>query len=264
MVQLLGKKKSGSNLLSTFVMISLGLHLLTLLLLLFQGLTLNQLTNQKPPTLVQLIDGKESPIPEPLEREPEEIRSFVEKTMTALFTWSGKLPPQNIEEAQNPKPDEGVPIKMSTGVTKKISTTVLGTSFALSEDFRKQFLQEIANQTPPEVFSSDSKKAMEIKLATRWVSEPEKIEEGKWKAVMVADLILLRPALERRKLVRFNKEILVRAVDSPEHPLAEGAPPLHKVVSGTRQVGLEIYEIRDMCLTDKSNKLIDCPIERTN
>ncbi|NES25152.1 MAG: hypothetical protein F6K41_41155, partial [Symploca sp. SIO3E6] len=125
MVQLLGKKKLGSNLLSTFVMISLGLHLLTLLLLLFQGLTLNQLTNQKPPTLVQLIDGKESPIPEPLERELEEIRSFVEQTMTALFTWSGKLPPQNIEEAQNPKQDEGVPIKMSTGVTKKISTTVL-------------------------------------------------------------------------------------------------------------------------------------------
>ncbi|MEO1378593.1 MAG: hypothetical protein AAFW70_30895, partial [Cyanobacteria bacterium J06635_10] len=107
MVRLLEKRKRKGNLLVTFAVATFGLHLLTLLLLIIQGLTIRQLSVQKPPTSVQLVDGKPVNNDSELQRKPEKIREFVSKTMISMFNWSGKLPAQNINQATNPKKDLG-------------------------------------------------------------------------------------------------------------------------------------------------------------
>ncbi|MGF1676512.1 MAG: hypothetical protein ACFCUV_22955, partial [Rivularia sp. (in: cyanobacteria)] len=107
MVRLLEKRKRKINPLVTIAVITFGLHLLTLLLLIIQGLTIRQLSVQKTPTFVQLIDGKAVNNSD-LQRKPEVIQEFVSKTMISMFNWSGKLPMQNINQATNPQKDLGI------------------------------------------------------------------------------------------------------------------------------------------------------------
>lgn len=263
MVQLLGKRKLGSSTLSLCALIASGLNLLSFLFIAFQGLTLNQMSLRKPPALVQVSDSQSIQVTDELERNSETIKNFVQSIMTSLFTWSGTLPPQTIEEAKNPNSDPGVAIKIANATTKKVATTTWVASFAISDQgFRQSFLQTVAQLTPPEIFSRNSKAAIASQLYIRNLSNSEKIESGKWKIVMVADIIFYHPATNRKKLVPLNKEILVRAVDTPEHPLPSLVSPLQQAIYSTRKMELEIYEIRDLCLTDKTDKSIDCPLDR--
>jgi hypothetical protein len=255
MVRLLEKKQRSVSLLTTFAIATLGLQILALVLLTLQGLKIRQLSLRKPPSFVQLIAGQPITVTDDLARDPEAIRQFVSKSMTSMFNWSGKLPPQNVEEVSKPKPDLGILIPTSEGISKKVSTSSWIASFALSEDFRKGFLREIAAMTPPEVFANNSSQAITAQIVIKRVYPPQTISTGKWRVGLVADLIQMKKSDGRKVITPFNKDLLVRAVDYFPYPLDDTTSVLQKAIYGIRSEKLEIYEIRNLCLLDDYSNL---------
>jgi hypothetical protein len=251
MVRLLRKKQRTFSILTTFAIAAFSLHLLILFLFILQGLNIRQLSLRKPPNFVQLIDGKPITATDDLQRKPEEIRQFINKTMTSIFNWSGKLASGDIEEI--PKPDPGIIIKTPQGVIQKISTSSWVAGFALSEDFRKGFLGKIAEMTPPEIFSTNPSQAMSAQLIIKRVYPPQKIAPGKWRVGMVANLIQKKQSDGRRIITPFNKDFLVQAIDDFATPLTDNYSDLQKAIYNIRADKLEIYEIRDLCLLDGNN-----------
>lgn len=254
MVRLLEKRKRKGNLFVTLAVATFGLHLLTLLLLIIQGLTIRQLSVQKPPTFVQLVDGKPVNNQNELQRKPQAIEEFVSKTMISMFNWSGKLPALNVNQATNPKKDLGISIRTLGGGSKKVTTSSWISSFAFSEDFRKGFLSAVAELTPPEVFSNNSDRAILAELNITRIYPPQQIEPGKWKVGMVANLVQKRGS-ENKIITPFNKDIFVQAVDTFDYPIKQNLTDLQKAIYTTRSDKLEIYEIRELCLTDKYDNL---------
>jgi hypothetical protein len=259
MVRLLEKKKAKTSVLTIFAFATFGLHLFALLILVLQGLNIRSLSLQKPPNFVQMIDGKtvdinSQDIKSNLEPEPETIRQFVNKTMTLMFNWSGKLPPQSIEEATLPKPDTGILVPAQKG-SQKISTTSWVAGFALSEDFRKGFLAKMAEMTPPEVFLNNPSQIISSRLAVKRIYPPKRIAPGKWQVGMVADLIQKKQSNNRSIITPFNKDLLVRSVDSFGYPQASMKTDLQKAIYNVRADKLEIYEIRNLCLVDEYSGL---------
>lgn len=234
MVRLLEKKRS--DIMPLFALGTLGIQGLILLMTFSQASSLSSMSEKQTPTLVQLEDGKAVRVG-PVsynERTPQTIRRFVGDTTTMLMNWSGNLPPSRPEEAQNPKPDPGVPLG-----TKKVAQTTWQASFALNEDFRAEFLNLIADLTPQEVF----KKGANSVFVINYMSEPTKIGEGKWKLALVANLIVFNKGDNRGKAVSFNKEIFVKSVEAPRIPA--GSTEVEKAIYQVRQAGLEIYAVRD-------------------
>lgn len=255
MVSLLEKrKKRTGGILTLFALTTFGLHVVALFLLISQGLAIRNLSLQKSPTFEQLIDGKPVTVANDLEREPQAIRQFVSQTMTSMFNWSGTLPAQSIEQATNPIPDQGISVQTSAGSSKKVTTSSWIASFGISEDFRKGFLSTIAQITPAEVFTKNPNQAISGQLVIKRVYPPVKIAEGKWRVGIVADLVQKKRSQEEQKLiVPFNKDLLVRAVDTFVYPLSNTTTDLQKAVYSIRNAKMEIYEIRNLCLIDGYN-----------
>lgn len=250
MVRLLEKKKrTTGNILIIFAGATFGLHILTLFLLMFQGLTIRKLSLEKSPTFVQVDDG--ITVTNDLERKPEAISQFVSQTMTSMFNWSGTLPAQTIEQATNSIPDSGILIQTPQGFSQKVTTNSWIASFALSEDLRKGFLSEIAEMTPPEVFSKNPNQAMSAQLIIKRIYPPEKITSGEWRVGMIANLIQKKRFSNKEIIIPFNKDVLVRAVDSFSSLTDNNLTDLQKVIYSIRNQKMEIYEIRNLCLLDE-------------
>lgn len=182
MVRLLEKKQRTGSILTTFAIATFGLHLFVLLFLILQGLNIQKLSVRKQPNFVQMVDGKAVTATDDLARDPEAIRQFVSKTMIAVFNWSGTLPPQSIEEFSKPQIDRGILIRTPSGGSQKVTTSSWIASFAFSEDFRKGFLSQIADMTPPEVFANSSNQIISGKLVIKRIYPPNKLHQGsgKW------------------------------------------------------------------------------------
>ncbi|MBD2559666.1 MULTISPECIES: hypothetical protein [Nostoc] len=255
MVRLLEKRQRTGSVLTIFAIATFSLHILVLLLFIFQGINIRQLSLRKPPNFVQLIDGKPVADIDDLEREPEAIRRFISKTMISMFSWSGTLPAQTIEEVANPKSDLGILIRTPQGNSQKISTSSWIASFALSEDFRKGFLSTVAEMTPPEVFSENANQVMTSQLVIKRVYPPKQIAPGKWRVGMVADLIQKNRVGGAELITPFNKDLLVRATDYFANSQAGNGTTLQKAIYSIRADKLEIYEIRNLCLLDDYNNL---------
>lgn len=253
MVNLLKKRQTTGSALTIFAIATFGLHLLVLLIFIIQGLNIRQLSLRKPPSFVQMIDGKPVAVTDDLERDPEVIRQFISKTMISMFNWSGTLPPQSIEEVTKPQPDIGILIRTAQGGSRRVTTSSWVASFAISEDFRKGFLSAIAQITPPEIFSSNPNQAMSAQLIIKRVYPPEKISPGKWRVGMVADLIQKKRFENRTTVTTFNKDLLVQAVDYFPYPSSQGSTDLQKAIYSVHSDKLEIYEIRNLCLLDEYN-----------
>ena len=255
MVRLLEKKQRSTSILTIFAIATFGLQLLLLLFLIMQGLNIRQLSVRKQPNFVQMVDGKPVNSTDDLARDSEVIRQFISKTMTSIFDWSGTLPPQSIEEVGKPKPDLGILIKTPSGGSQKVTTSSWIASFALSEDFRKGFLGQIALMTPPEVFANNPQQIISGQLVIKRVYPPKEISPGKWEVGMVADLIQTKKADGKKLIVPFNKDILVQAVDYFDYPQSELLTVLQKAIYAVRSERLEIYEMRNLCLIDKYDNL---------
>lgn len=230
-----------SDLLYFFVLLTAGAQLLTLIWLAANSLAIYLIANKPVPTLVQLADGRAIEVV-PLgskERTSQTVQRFTSDVLTLMFNWSGTLPPQTSEETQSPKIDPGVKLGQESNL---LSTTSWQAGFALAEDFRSDFLVKVAELTPRDVFTGNTKAVLII----RHLSEPEQIKAGTWKLQVVGDLVFFNSQDNAGNSIPFNKEVFVRAVEPPSTPLAKLATSLEKTVYGIRQSGLEIYAIREL------------------
>jgi hypothetical protein len=240
-------KTSSGNLLTLFVLATLGLQGLLFLQTTFNTLWIAKLARQPAPTLVQLVDGRSIQVgaETSLYRSPQAIQYFVSQIATMLFSASGTVEgaPAVSQKDLKPKLDTGVELTGSSFRGKRrVTTAALEASFALSEDFRSTFLPELAEITPVGVFSGTTQTVLVI----NYLSEPEPIEVGKWKLKMIANLYIFTGGDRIGKAVPVNKDIYVRAVYVTPQPLPESATETQRAVYNTRAAGLEIYRFGDL------------------
>ena len=101
----------------------------------------SRLAAKPPPTLVQLTGGKTVKVKAigSTERTPDTIKKFTLRLFSLMMTWTGYLPDKSNESNLTVK-DPGVIIQEFQGQKDKLPTPAWSSSFALSADFRRQFL----------------------------------------------------------------------------------------------------------------------------
>jgi len=218
--------------------------LLTLLLLIeiINLARIGAIANSKAPTLVELNDGESIRVSSVSsdERSPQAITYLVGQTMTGLLSWSA-LPKGSNDYDVDPTRK----LKLDAGVqagNNKITTNVWSTGFALSEDFRAEFIKEIGNITPPDVFNGSTQSILKISL----LSEPKKIKTGHFQVDMVAEVIVFQGNNMVGEPIGFNKTIFVRVIDTPTLPNISS--DFQQTAYRVRKAGLEIYKIQDLNL----------------
>lgn len=200
------------------------------------------ISKTKASTLVELSDGESIrvvPIGS-LERSPQAITHFVGQTMTGLLNWNA-LPKPTDDYNQDPTKQ----LKLDPGILTskaKITTSAWASGFALSEDFRAPFLEEISNLTPPDVFNGSTQSILKVSL----ISQPTRIKDGQWKVDMVAEIVVFQGSNLVGKPISFNKTVFVRAIDTAAIP--RFASDVQETAYRVRKAGLEIYKIQDLDL----------------
>jgi hypothetical protein len=225
-MQLLKPENKKSSILPLLAVGTFSLHLFTLLLLMFHGALLQDLSRQlTPQSLVQLVDGNTITVdPKPSsERYPEAIRRFVGETMTLMLTWSEQQPPNTIWEIS---------------------------SQLLSEDLQPKFKSEITNLTATSQLQNINR-GTEYVLVVQQISQPTPIGEGRWKVEMLANQLAFSSSDNLGTSTAFNKQILVKAIDQQATSLPDASPlPWHRAAYRLGEARLEIYNICE--ITDKN------------
>ncbi|MEL7316450.1 MAG: hypothetical protein AAFN08_16125 [Cyanobacteria bacterium J06559_3] len=195
--------------------------------------SLSKVANQKPPTLVQQVDGKAFSV-RPADytyREPEVIRRVVSDWATMTFTW-GTLPGNPAKT-----PDEGVEVDGG----KRVPSPAWAASFLLAPDFRDEFLNQLSTDVIPEgVFGGE----ISAVLVPQQISLPQSVGEGQWKVDLMSTRIVFDSSNPAGTTIPFNRRIYLRAVEPPQNPLIEEATKEQKVVYQSLEGGLQIEEIR--------------------
>ncbi|WP_013321057.1 hypothetical protein [Gloeothece verrucosa] len=240
-------KNSSSNVLTLFVLATLGLQGLLFLQTTFNTIWIAKLARKPSPTLVELVDGRSVQVgaQASLYRSPQAIQYFTSQITSMLFSASGTLQGNDKVPTSTLKPtlDPGVELSGNSFRGKrKVTTAAWEASFALSEDFRSTFLPLLAEITPVGVFSGTTQTVLVIDH----LSEPEPIEQGKWKLKMIANLYFFTGGDRIGKAVPVNKDIYVRAVYITPKPLPESATEIQRAVYNARTAGLEIYRFGDL------------------
>ncbi|MGK7908451.1 MAG: hypothetical protein AB4040_14680 [Synechococcus sp.] len=224
---------------ATNVTLVFGLVSVAVLLQLVQALFTYQLFKKPAPTLVQLADGTSMAVGAigSQERTPAAVKNFVYRAMSGLFSATGTVPDGTGGEAADRQFEvDGSPV----------ATSAWAASHALSADFtRTDLLAAIAETTPPQVFEPEAQ--TEVRLEISYLSEPEAVDEGRWRVDVVATRVVTQKGIETNRAV-FNKSVWVRAVEPYRHvgvPTATGL-----ALEGYRGGGMEIYAIDALRLED--------------
>ena len=215
---------------------------LVLLIEIINFARVGMIANSKAPTLVELNDGESIRVSaiHSESRSPQAIRYFVGQTMTGLLSWN-TLPKVTGDYDADPIKKLKLDVGVQTG-NSKITTNVWATGFALSEDFRAEFLKEIGNLTPPDVFNGTTQSILKISL----LSEPKKIKSGKFQVDMVEEVIVFQGNNMVGEPIGFNKSVFVRVIDTPTLP--QISSEFQQTAYRVRKAGLEIYKIQDLNL----------------
>lgn len=214
-----------------------GTTIMQLILFLVVTMTfgkVDEVVKSRIPSLVELNDGTTIRVAPGKERSAQTISVFTGKVMYRLMSWNSILPSSSSSNPATPRQDEGVE------VGGRVTTSTWEASFALSQDFRQQFLEELAQSTPPEVFSGNTQTILDI----RHLSQPQEITSGKWRQNMVANLVVFRGQKQDGKAIPFNKTIFIRTVETALLP--KNSSRLQKTVYKARKDGLEIYKIQEL------------------
>lgn len=200
------------------------------------AVSFSKLANQKPPTLVQQVDGRAFTVrPETvLYREPEVIRRTISDWAVMTLTW-GKPP-----GTANTTIDEGKPINSKRD---RIPTSSWEASFLLAPDFRDIFLQQLATDIVPQsVFAGQSAAV----LVPQNFSVPEIAGQGRWKLKMIATRIVFDDATPAGRSIPFNRIFFVRAIPPPQNPLPQTVNDYQRIVYSLLERGIQIEEIRPL------------------
>lgn len=225
-----------SLLLPWLLIASLGLQGLCLIIVILQGFSIRQLYAKAPPTLVQTTSGqafKVAPLPAN-ERTTETISVFIASIFSELLNMDGTT----VAADGAVMTDPGVDIETPQG-SKTVTTASTVASFALSAEFRLDFLRRVAELTPPGVFSGQT----EVVMVIDQISTPESIAPGQWKLDVLAHLNVFENG-SPRDIIPFHRQIVVEATTAPLVP--EGDTPLERTIYNIRQAGLHIIDIRDI------------------
>ena len=240
-------KTSSNNVLTLFVLATLGLQALLFLQTTFNTIWIAKLARRPAPTLVELQDGRSIQVGVigSQERSALAIQNFTSQIATMLFSTVGTL------DSDSKTPKNSLPTKLDPGVVlqgrafrgnNKVTTAAWSASFALSEEFRKTFLYELADITPLGVFRGTTQTVLVIS----YLSEPELIETGKWKLNMIANLYTFEQGQKLGEAIPINKTIYLKAVYVSPQALLENASNIQRVIYKAREAGLEIYRFGDL------------------
>ncbi|MEA5514813.1 hypothetical protein [Nodularia sp. UHCC 0506] len=220
-MQLVKTENKKTNILPLLAVVTFGLHLLSLLLLLFNSSMIQDLKQQlTPKSLVQLVDGRAITVDakQTDERHPETIRRFVGETMTLMLTWSQQQPPLTVWEIS---------------------------SQLLANNLKPKFQAEITNLNPTGRLANINRET-EYVLVIEKISQPTKIDDGKWKIEMFANQLNFSGSNNLGNSTAFNKQILVQAIDEAAISLPAQPLPWHLAAYRLGEARLEIYEICDI------------------
>jgi hypothetical protein len=215
---LLNQKTKQRNILPLFTVATFALNILILFLLIFHSSMLRQISGKQPESLVQLADGRTVTVnsQEYLERHPETIRRFVGETLTLMFTWSQKQPPETVWQ--------------------------IGSDL-LSNAFQQKFISDITQIIP---LKNTSIVNTESVFVLRRISQPEEIAPGKWKVQVIAHYLIFTSSDQNGQFVPFNKQILIQTTEGSGISLPDSPVPLNFAVSRLGEAKLEIYNVCDI------------------
>ncbi len=215
-----------------FAGLSVGAVMLSFSML-WLAVSFNRLAGQKPPTLVQQVDGRTftARAADSQYREPEVIRQVVSDWAVMTFTW-GKLPGNTGSPT-----DDG--IKVTSG--DRVSTAAWEASFLLAPDFRDAFLSTLASEViPAGVFEGQ----VSAVLIPQHISPPQAIGNGRWQVDLVATRIIFEASNPSGTTLPFNRRITVRAVEPPGSPLIADASEYQTVAYRLLESGVQIEAIQ--------------------
>jgi len=225
-----------------FAGLSLGVFILAIVTF-WLAVSFSKLSNQKPPTLVQQVDGHAftARSADYQYREPEVIRRTVSNWAVMTFTW-GKLPGQNKTQIDAGK-EVAADSTSRRSDRKRIPTSTWEASFLLAPDFRDAFLQKLAAGIVPEGVFRGQVAAV---LVPQNFSTPELTGEGQWRIHMIATRIVFDDANPAGQTIPFNRTIYVKAVEPPQNPLGQNTTDYQRLVYSMLESGLQIQEIRPL------------------
>jgi hypothetical protein len=240
--------KGSTSFAALLALVSVGISGVGLLLnVVVLGSVIN-IAKKPAPSLVQLVDGQAIEVAaiDSNDRSLKTIQSFTTEALTMLMGWTNELPSVSGEAKII---DQGSLVKTKEG-EKRITTAAFQSSFLLSDDLRDELLKILAGMTPPEVFNGTVKTALKYQHVT--IPAPlDTHNGGKWKINVIATLIKYQQGRGDTVQVPFNKEIIVRAVDTP--PLPKGgkfANEIEAMIYSIRRSGLEIVSMKDIEASD--------------
>jgi len=226
-----------SNLLPTLVWTALTLGAINTVLGFFTLITVFYIGGKDVPSLVQL-DGGKSILVEPVHsnyRTETVITAFVEESMSQMFTWNV------VDKAGGSRRITDVGIDVGNG--KKVPTRTWQASFAIAQDFRETFLQQMAQSfIPPGVLTGEAQSTLLVESITN----PVPVKPGVWEVDMVAYLVIFNGRNPQGNATSFNKTLVIKAVEPALDPLPEETSPIQKAVYATRSKGLVIDEIYEL------------------
>lgn len=220
-MQLVKPENKKSSILPLLAVGTFGLHLFTLLLLLFHGSMIQDLKQQlTPQSLVQLVDGRAITVDpkETEQRHPETIRRFVGETMSLMLTWSQQQPPITVWEIS---------------------------SQLLASNLRPKIQAEISNLNSTGQLANVNR-GNEYVLVVEKISQPTPIADGQWKIEMLAHQLNFSSSNNLGNSTSFNKQILVRTRDESAISLPTQPLSWHLAAYRLGEARLEIYEICDI------------------
>ncbi len=236
------RRFDSSDILPLFAIGTLGIQVIVLLLTLGGLASLWAIAHKPAPAMVQLMDGR-SVAMEPVDhlaRTPEDIRRFVKDSLSLMFTWTSKIPATSSNDTTNTSATVNDPgISIGGG---RITTATWQASFALKEDFRTPFLEQVAKMTPPSVFGSGAQAVLSFES----VSDPKPMKPGEWQVDVVANLLIFDPQHPQGLALSFNKSVFVRATEPTTDPLPDNSTPIQKALYRVQQNGLQITEMHDL------------------
>lgn len=251
--------KSGSvqeqekNLVALCSLITLGVSTIGLLISILALNAANTIASKPMPTLVQTLNGKtiEIKATDGKQRSNQLLQDFTVKTLTDLFTWRVYLMPTSPEEVRTPKVDPGVPIEAEGRTDLKVPSPVWAASFAISDDFRKDFLNK--NLAPLTTSLKILQGSSEVAFIPISIQDPIEVNSTKpneklWKVKIVANLAIRTAPNIPETLVPINKDVYLRAVIPPVMPdvsRLNSKTDLQAVTAIARSAGVEIIGMED-------------------
>ena len=246
------------HLLSLFVTASLSLGVLNFVAIMLLVIVGISIASEPEKRLAELPNGvtRSYVALDTSSPSPKAVRQSVAQKLHCLFDWRGILPPADLTEIGNPKPDPGIPVTVK-GKELKITTSTWRCSFALDDPFRRTFVGKLAELTPQGIFNPGGRTSW-ASLVPRDVGVPQQTQEGEWQVPFTAMLMFfengdnlgravpLKYMVYLRETARYQKTEQL-STDEPEQQ-EEGsdvAETLEQVIQEAQADGLLIYAMQE-------------------